>query len=78
MLRKFLKTQRNSQNRGNELLGLTIIGVLALAIFLTADVTNAVTVSGHGEDLPQVWVEVVARDLDYINPVRPMGLRQCS
>ena len=73
MLRKFLKTQRNSQNRGNELSGLTIIGVLVLAIFLTANTTDAATVSGFGTEgnLPLVWVEVVARDLDYINPVGP-------
>ena len=50
MLRKFLKTQRTSQNRGNELSGLTTIGVLALAIFLTANTTDAATVSRFGTE----------------------------
>lgn len=71
MLRQFFRVQCSAQNRGSGLLGLTIIGVLALSIFLTADIANAATLSGFGTqgNLPNVWVKVVARDLDYINPI---------
>ena len=73
MLSQFFTAHHNGQNSGSWRLSLPIIGVLVLMIALTPDITDAVTVSGFGTEnnLPLVWVEVVARDLDYINPQGP-------
>ena len=68
MLRKFFDAHRDGHKRGALAVCLTVIGLLALASLFTADIAPAKTVQGHGTDLPQVWVEVVARDLDYSRP----------
>ena len=71
MFRRLFTTQRKVQNSRPWTSGLPILSLLAFLIFLATDTAPAVTVSGHGTDLPQVWGEVVARDLEYINPQGP-------
>lgn len=71
MFRRLFTIQGNVQNSSPWTLRLPILSLLALLIFLATDIASAVTVSGHGTDLPQVWGEVVARDLEYINPQGP-------
>lgn len=71
MFRRLFTPHYKGQNNPTWTLGLLITSLLTLLIFLATDSAPAATVSGHGTDLPQVWGEVVARDLDYTNPQGP-------
>lgn len=73
MLRQLFTTHHNGQNTSSWTVGLPILGVLAFVFLFTTDIATAARLAKHGtaNNLPQVWVEVVARDLDYINPQGP-------
>ena len=68
MFRKFFDAHRNGHTNGALAVCLAVIGLLALASLFASDIAPAKTLQGSGTDLPLVWVEVVARDLDYSRP----------